>query len=307
MNCLTLLQEHSRSSVRRHLPFQVMSILALTWLALPLRAAPEIYILGDMEKPNGSQEVASSPSFLVDGAVTLHGAGNEVVAFQAVLRAKEREEGLEVRISDLEGPSKLAYGRQVQAYLAHYIGSLDASYSWGPGSGGVLPWRAEMWPDALIPMRDPYSPAGEPVVGPVSINPIVYKNQAFWFDIFIPADAPAGLYQGKLDVLQKGTSIKSFPVRLTVHPFALPNETHVDAFGELYRENGVMFDSGVKFKLDPARDWAVYKRYLQMAHAHRMLAVHRAENGPIPKTARAASRTRSTSDGEPTGASTRRM
>ena len=250
-----------------------------------IHAAPHVYILGDMEKPTGDERVGNSPEFFQDGTITLHGAGNEVVAFQALLQAERPEESLDARISDLSGPDLIPTRPNIRIFRAHYIRTADASYSWfPPGGAGVLPWRGRLRPDALIPLVDPYDPAAPPVATPFSIDPARHRNQALWIDIFIPKDTPAGRYDGRLELLQDGKSFANLPVALRVHSFNLPDEHHVDAYGELYRENGVMFDTGVKFKVQPDREWAIYKRYIQMGHAHRFLALHRAENGPLPTT-----------------------
>ncbi len=253
----------------------------------PAPAAPDVFIVGDMEKPTGNGAVADSPHFMREGVVTLHGAGNEVIAFQAVLRATGREEGLEARVSDLQGPGRIESQRHIQLAVAHYAQAADASYSWGPGAGAALPWRGESWPDALVPFYDPYDPARAAVGLPFTI-PAERRNQSVWVDVWIPKGTPAGRYTGQIEFLQNGEPFKALPIELKVHPFDLPDEASIDGFGELYRETGVMFDSGVKFKEAPGRDWPIYRRYLQMAHAHRFLATHRAENGPLPRTATGA-------------------
>jgi hypothetical protein len=265
----------------------VFYFLLLT-LAGQIHSAPTVFILGDMEKPTGDEPVQSVPSFFQDGAVTLHGAGNEVVAFQILLAADlgHAEEGLDLRVSDLKSPRATLPARStIQLFLAHYLTSANASYDWfPPGSAGALPWRGRAWPDALLPFSDPYAAEAVPVAAPFGIHPSEHRNQAVWVDVLIPKDAPAGLYHAQIELLQKGAAYRQIPLTLQVHPFNLPDASHVDAFGELYRENGVMFDSGVKFKLHPERDWPVYKRYLQMAHAHRFLATYRQESGPRPRT-----------------------
>lgn len=247
-------------------------------------ATPKVFILGDMEKPTGSQRVNHAPDFFDGEAITLHSAGNEVVAFQALFQAFQDEEGLGLSVSDLTGPATLPATPNINRFLAYYIKAENASYDWfPPGHYGALPWRGRYWPDALIPFTDPYSPGADPIIETFSIEPRLHRNQSVWIDVFVPKDTPAGLYTGTLEATQHGKAIRSLPIKLTVHAFNLPDETHVDAYGELYRETGVMFDTGVKFKLDPEKDWAVYKRYIQMAHAHRFLALHRAGNGPVPR------------------------
>jgi hypothetical protein len=268
----------------------LLLLCALAPFAACAQSPPvSISIVGDMEKPIGNERIADSPFFLDRGTITLHGARNEVVAFQVILHAVRTVAGLDVRVGDLTGPATLATDLNVQIYLAHYVASADASYSWGPrGGAGALPWRERLWPDALIPFNDPYDPAHPPVATPFAIDPARHRTQSVWIDILIPQDSLPGTYRGELEVLRDGAPFATYPIQLRVHPFALPAENHIDAYGELYRETGVMFDSGVKFKLEPDRDWPVYRRYLQMAHAHRFLATHRADGGPRPRTASGA-------------------
>ncbi len=264
----------------------VLIVLVGLCLRTSVPAAPRVFILGDMEKPTGNEAVESARDFFSDGVIILHGAGNEVVAFQVVLRAARVERGLDARLSGFAPPAEPSARPIVRLFLAHYVQAQDASYSWfPPGEAGVLPWRGKLWPDALVPLVDPYRPDRRPVAAPFTIDPARHRNQALWVDVFIPRDAPAGQTTGQLDLLQDGRPFETLPVRLEIHPFNLPDERHVDAFGEVYRETGVMFELGVKFKEQPEAEWAVYKRYLQMGHAHRFLVTHRADNGSLPKRA----------------------
>lgn len=249
----------------------------------PILAQPTVYITGDMEKHTGTERVESSPALLRERTVTLHGAGNEVIAFQVIVQAYKDEADLDVEVSDLTGPARLEAGRHIRRYLAHYIPARDASYNWFPAAGAaVLPWRGVEWPDALVPLLDPYNEDHTRLMGPFSLDPARRRNQSVWIDVFIPKGTPAGDYAGHLRVLQSGRAFAEYTVTLEVHPFDLPDQTHVDGFGELYRETGLMFDTGQKFKLAPAACWPVYKRYIQMAHAHRFLALGRGGEGPLP-------------------------
>ena len=80
-----------------------------------------------------------SRSIFNDGIIRLRGAGNEVVAFQTILQATRHEKNIRVELSGLTGPKRLRPGHEIQAFLAHYIQAVDADYSWGPGTKGVLP------------------------------------------------------------------------------------------------------------------------------------------------------------------------
>jgi hypothetical protein len=255
----------------------------------------QIAILGELEKVDGEQRldpkayVCSIRPGTADSEehqpLTIFGSRDEVVSFQILFRSESPIDGLHVDIQGFGGVDSIPADQISQLYLEHYASSDDASYSWGPhGGAGALPWRERPWPDALIPFRDPYDPARPFVASPFSIDPEDHPNQTVWVDIHIPQDAWAKEYVGWIQVFHQDEEIFRHMIILIPQRTVIPDEYHIDAFGELYRETGVMFDSGVKFKEHPDQDWQVYRRYLQMAHAHRFLAVHRAENGPLPRT-----------------------
>jgi len=250
-----------------------------------IRAAPRVYVMDDMAKATGDEALAHSASVYSNGMIELHAAGNEVVAFQLVFQADRVERGLDLRASDLRGPATLAADDVFEFFLAHYLSTTDGSYGWfPPGTAGVLPWEGKLWPDPLIPFKDPWTTPAAAVAAPFAIDPARQRNQAVWVDVFIPKGTPAGWYEGQIDCLREGRPFQEIPIRIEVFPFDLPDESHADAWGELYRETGVMFDSGVKFKEHPEADWPIYRRYQQLAHAHRLLATQRQGMGPVPRT-----------------------
>jgi hypothetical protein len=257
-------------------------VLLLFLIVARCPGMPGLYILGDLDKPTGDQNLINSPSLVHDGTIHLDSAGNEVVAFQAILQADRREDQLRVELSDLKGPAMLRVNHEIHAFLAHYIQAIDAGYSWGPGSKGVLPWRHRKWPDVLVPFSDPYSENMREIIRMIRIDPRRHRNQSVWFDVFIPRDSPPGRYIGNLHVYQRDQIIHNLPVVLQVHGFNLPDTTSTDAWTQIYRESGIMFDTGIKFRDHPDAFWEIYKRYIQLAHAHRIVATMRAGEGPSP-------------------------
>ena len=241
-----------------------------------------VRILGDMEKPaKDTVSVASNPTFSPDGkSILLAGAKNETVACQILLQSGIKREDIHVEIESANTNTPRPY---CSLFFEHYHFVRHGAYTWGPGRGGILPDR-KYYPDALIPFTDPYSKSSNEIAQGFTLDPENGPNQALWLDVFIPANMPAGKWNAIVKITQGEKLLAELPLTLTVFPFSLPNECHVDAFGEIYRECGEMIDSGVKFKVNPEKDWKVYKHYLQMAHAHRFLALHRVENGPIPRT-----------------------
>jgi len=73
------------------------------------------------------------------------------------------------------------------------------------------------YPDALIPIRLPHT-----AQLPDPDNKVAgQKAQAFWIDIWIPADASPGVHRGKATVAS-GSETKSVPVEVTVLPQRIP-------------------------------------------------------------------------------------
>jgi hypothetical protein len=77
------------------------------------------------------------------------------------------------------------------------------------------------WPDPLIPEIDPLLRQARnafPVEVPAG------ENRAIWVDIQVPIDAPAGVYQGNLELTAEGVAMY-VPVELKVLNFTLPSTT----------------------------------------------------------------------------------
>ena len=156
-----------------------------------------------------------------DGVVKVSGARNEIVPFQVVMEVPAGGDGVNdvnVRYAGVRKDSACIdnssaadpddiynyVGRPIQLYRARYISLADSE---------------EYFPEMLIPFEAKWGGA------PFSIFP--GQTQSVWVDTYIPKDAEAGLYKGTVDVLVGGEVVKSLPVELTVHDFALPNTPSV--------------------------------------------------------------------------------
>jgi len=236
-------------------------------------AGLEFRVLDDIAKPTKDQaDVQSSPTVFDGVKIVLKGAGNEVVAFQLLLQAKEKVTGINVRMAPFD--SKIQ--PQCELFLEFYQKILRGGYGWGTGRG-ALPWQNKRYPDPLIPLVDPYAPAHGEIAQGFTLDPTNGPNQGVWVDVFIPKDFPAGSYKSVLSVEAAGTK-REIPVSLQVYNFSLPDETHCDCYGELY---GLDSDEK-KFKDDPEGAWALYRRFIQMGHAHRFLPLLVSGSGPAP-------------------------
>ncbi len=183
-----------------------------------------------------------------------------------------------VQIDDLKGPSIIP-AANVQLSLELYQFVVDGSWSWGPASQ-MLPSK-KWYPEVLAPFRDPYDSAHKPVGAPFVIKTDNGPNQGVWIDVYVPKDAAPGKYQAPIRVSQGGTVKLAATLELTVHNFTLPDQTHVDGYGEIYgRAYGF---HGVSYNQDANKWWQVARRYHQMAHQHRFVITERDGAGPSPE------------------------
>ncbi len=220
-----------------------------------------VWALGDGEKV--LRENLNHPdkkgNFTWDGkTIRIKGLYNEVLAFQVILETgQEGATGIEIAVENpvnkqsgkVIGGNTLKYGPPgtIEIFTQHYLEVPENRYtppSWFYGSPASAPKHLHGWiPDALIPVNAKNRPSGayddldpqefgktgqtvNDLGGlPIDIGPS--RNQGFWIDIHLPRDRknfPAGIYSGKVQVLEKGRLIKDIPVEITLLPEYLPDE-----------------------------------------------------------------------------------
>ncbi len=237
--------------------------------------------LGDCEKITKDGPVPPSPHFwdAQSKRLTLHGGRNEMLGAQLMLRATAGDvKDVNVEIDDLKGPSIIP-AANIQLSLELYQFVVDGSWSWGPASQ-MLPSK-KWYPEVLAPFLDPYDSAHKPVGAPFVIKTDNGPNQGVWIDVYVPKDAAPGKYQAPIRISQGGAVKLTATLELTVHNFTLPDQTHVDGYGEIYgRAYGF---HGVSCNQDSNKWWQVARRYHQMAHQHRFVISERNGAGPSPE------------------------
>ena len=234
--------------------------------------------LGDCEKITKDGTIPESPHFWDAKArrLKLHAGRNETVAAQLMLSAKADVKSVNVEIGDLKGPAVILAEPNIQLSQELYQFVAHGDWSWGPPSQ-MLPDK-KWYPEVLAPFKDPYGAEHKPVGAPFEIKIANGSNQGVWIDVYVPKDAPPGTYEAPLKVTVNGEVKAAATLELNVHGFTLPDETHVDGYGEFY---GNCYDfHGVSFKQDPDKWWTVAKRYHQMAHQHRFVIFERIGRGP---------------------------
>ena len=186
--------------------------------------------------------------------VALAAARNEWESFQILMRSDAPVEGITVEARDLEGANGAwLRAADVRLYRQHQLEVSDPTYrnkEFKPG------W----YPDPLIPADHPLTrkpiPSARFKAMPFDLP--AEQTHGFWVDVFVPADAKAGLYKGTYRVTAKSLPAAELPVRLTVWDFALPRvSTMKTALGSpAQRLRGYYRQRTKQGKEQPPEDWA---------------------------------------------------
>jgi hypothetical protein len=121
------------------------------------------------------------------------------------------------------------------------------------------------YPDALVPVRLPYK-----AQMPHADNRISGQTtQAFWLDIWVPADAKPGLYRGQASVTSGGDK-KVIPVELSVLPMKVPEDDVVTMDSNSYGTSW-MFEQFPKTlsRTDDNALFSLIHAYHQVFYEHR--------------------------------------
>jgi hypothetical protein len=233
-------------------------------------------------------------------AVAVFGARNEVIAFNLILEAPTTTAtDVSVNFDTLTGPdgytihSEPTQGdgvfdwtnRQIELFYVRYLeikglselmyGDYDERHvpermrrPWsgdGEGTGGWedRPEHNAFYPDIAVPLE---------LVPSFVIN--AGQNQSIWVDIYIPKDAPAGLYTGTVTIMEHSTVTHTIPVELTVRDFTLPDVPHAATMVDLTTEDiGLRYlGDGWLTRDDPRYDQftLIQDRHFLLAHRHRI-------------------------------------
>lgn len=165
-------------------------------------------IRADQASPTGGKQGAN-----------LVAARNEFESFQVVVEATDGAiDGLEMELGGaLSGPGGATIApSNVTIYREEYYevsaadGKPRSSRKGGEG----------LWADALIPERDPYY-GEDRAAFPVDVAS--GKKTIAWIDVFVPANATPGVYQGEIRITDANGEVAMVPVKTRVSTFAMPS------------------------------------------------------------------------------------
>ncbi|MFI5380382.1 MAG: glycoside hydrolase domain-containing protein [Tepidisphaerales bacterium] len=205
-------------------------------------------------------------------AVKLAAARNEWESFQILLRSDAPVHGIHVEPGDLKGPGgSVLPARDARLYRQH-----QAELKQGTHRNDTF--KPDWYPDALIPFVHPLT--GEPLAKArfvaVPFDLPADRTHGFWVDLYVPADAKAGVYRGVYRVTAGDQSPKEIPVELTVWDFTLPpTPTLVTEFGSpVGRMRGYYAALAKAGKEAEPKDWpAVETQCSQLLRENRLNAV----------------------------------
>lgn len=220
----------------------------------------------------------SDGNHLWDGTtIRIFGARNEVVGCQVILEAAGTgAQEISLSLDSLAGPgytlanaeknsSPFSFvGKRIEIFTESYI-NVRSRFDWWL-------WPARPLPDDLhtgwIP--DPLVPCdGAALSGrggfPCSIPP--GSNQGVWIDVYIPKDAPPGIYRGEVRIQEGSKPPRRVPVELKVYGFTLPDETHLHnhvftTWPPIVKRHGAPDNT--------ADYWKVFRNYANVFHRHRL-------------------------------------
>lgn len=185
--------------------------------------------------------------------IRVFGARNEVVNFNVILEAgSQKVDQLSYQFNTLEGPNGFNItgretargddlfnyvGRNIENFYVRYLeikglsafmgGDYDQRHlprrwrrpfdeTYGFGLDGSTwsdrPDHNQFYPDIAVPLELHQS-----------FDIVANLNQSIWTDIYIPKEAPSGLYTGTVTITRNGQTYRQIPVELEVKNFTLPD------------------------------------------------------------------------------------
>lgn len=208
---------------------------------------------------------------IADGALRLHAARNETIAFQLYLQNLGDAQGaVTLSFDDFSSDkSTLKAHENVRYYRGWYHHVDKGGYTWGPRSR-VLDWPAS-YPDALIPPESGCD-SDTTLFSEIPVPQEKHGLQLVWVDVYIPAQQAPGLYRGRLQLTRPDGQVVTQAIELNVWPAVLPAKPTITAVGEVYRA----YRMEGRGEDNTTADWRTMSHcYQQIAHAHRTVFLER--------------------------------
>jgi len=198
--------------MKRPLPVCALLIASLVVASQPATAALKVWTLAKTERVLRDRPAGAGRD------VKIAAAKNEWESFQILVRSTSPVKILALEPGDLKGPEKAVIaGKDARLFRQHQLELTIPTYrnkNFHPG------W----YPDPLIPFRHPVTrkPLEKARFQALPFDLPADQTHGFWVDSHVPADKPAGKYQGKYVLRAEGIKPIEVPVTLEVWDFELP-------------------------------------------------------------------------------------
>lgn len=139
-----------------------------------------------------------------EAKLTFNAVKNEYESHQLLISATKDINAYYLESSDLKFGENVLSKDNITVYNEKYVKVAEASYG------------SYVHPDALLPI-DTAKAYGE-------LKVAANQNAALWVTVYVPADTPAGVYEGAFKLTVEKSTM-DIPVQLTVNDYVLPETT----------------------------------------------------------------------------------
>ncbi|MGD1094967.1 MAG: glycoside hydrolase domain-containing protein [Bryobacteraceae bacterium] len=175
------------------------------------RGDPSFYVLSSLQRAMLTDPPPPNPCTRID----LSAARGETQAAQIVVNGGTAGlKSVDLIVSGPLASDRTAAILTVKLYREHYV-SISI-----PSKLGVGGARAGIYPDALIPFRNPFTNAR--LTPSFDVHP--QETQAVYMEVAVPESVAAGSYKGSIAITSAGRLFANVPLTLTVWNFTIPKQ-----------------------------------------------------------------------------------
>jgi len=200
-----------------------------------LPGPPGVALWSELPSRKVFREDPVAPSLPEGKGLEIRAARNEYEAVQLVIAPSADVERARLEFSDLKGPGVI----DVKNIRARPVGYVNCREFSGPYYSF---WARAGWnPDPLL--------ASETVAAPKN------RNTPFWITVRVPADAPAGDYEGIVTLRLDELPPVATPLRLHVYGFTLPETPSLQIYAHYRQPAGLSRETMLRNLLDHRVRW----------------------------------------------------
>lgn len=240
-------------------------------LATPFQAKNEINGFA-LVLENGTG--ADSTQVSVDWPVFTHESGDYVISSTPMAKTQLWDfrtkpiNMYHVRYLPIEGLSQIQWEFYDEQHVPERFQATYALNGNGQGirSGG---WSSradhdKWYPDILVPF--------ELIVGS-TFTIAASSSQVIWVDVYVPKDAPSGVYTSTITVREGAEVSMRIPINLTVYPFTMPDKPYAKAYTSLGTSDLNRYTHGTATTFQNSNDLndskvVTHLRYRQFLHRY---------------------------------------